>query len=229
MGELKEKTGGLRSVGLSGDALKWIAMVTMFIDHLAHTSLNPYGPHYVEIYTAMRTIGRVAFPIYCFLLVEGFMHTGNYRRYVLRIGLFALLSEIPFDLAMNGAAIFWNYQSVMVTLLIGLVGLGAYRWCVCSRYPIYGIMVVLAVFGAVFISATSAIGFTDSLYEAVSALATVGLTAGSTGKLSLAGKLLIILYMYFGRVGVLTLSMGFLLSDRAAERIRYAQTNLLIG
>jgi trk system potassium uptake protein TrkH len=100
---------------------------------------------------------------------------------------------------------------------------------VLDAMTLTGIMVVLAVFGAVFISATSAIGFTDSLYEAVSALATVGLTAGSTGKLSLAGKLLIILYMYFGRVGVLTLSMGFLLSDRAAERIRYAQTNLLIG
>lgn len=144
MGELKEKMGGSGRVGLSADALKWIAMITMFIDHLAHTSLNPYGPHYVEIYTAMRTIGRIAFPLYCFLLVEGFMHTGNYRRYVLRIGLFTLLSEIPFDLAMNGAVIFWNYQSVMVTLLIGLVGLGAYRWCVCNRYPIYGIMVVLA-------------------------------------------------------------------------------------
>jgi trk system potassium uptake protein TrkH len=100
---------------------------------------------------------------------------------------------------------------------------------VLDAMTLTGIMVVLAVFGAVFISATSAIGFTDSLYEAVSALATVGLTAGSTGKLSLAGKLLIILYMYFGRVGVLTLSMGFLLSDRAEERIRYAQTNLLIG
>lgn len=100
---------------------------------------------------------------------------------------------------------------------------------VLDAMTLMGIMVALAVFGAVFISSTSSIGFTDSLYETVSALATVGLTAGSTGKLSLAGQLLIILYMYFGRVGVLTLSMGFLLSDRAAERIRYAQTNLLIG
>ena len=100
---------------------------------------------------------------------------------------------------------------------------------VLDAMTLTGIMVVLAVFGAVFISATSPIGFTDGLYEAVSALATVGLTAGATGKLSLAGQLLIMLYMYFGRVGVLTLSMGFLMGDRAAERIRYAQTNLLIG
>ena len=91
------------------------------------------------------------------------------------------------------------------------------------------IMIVLSVAGGIFISATSPIGFTDALYEAVSALATVGLTAGATGNLSVAAQFMIILYMYFGRVGVLTISMGFLTGDRAEERFRYAQTNLLIG
>lgn len=91
------------------------------------------------------------------------------------------------------------------------------------------IMIGLAVFGGIFISATSPIGFTDGLFEAVSALATVGLTAGATGNLSVPAQLLIIVYMYFGRVGVLTISMGFLTGDRAEERFRYAQTNLLIG
>ena len=91
------------------------------------------------------------------------------------------------------------------------------------------IMTVLAMFGGIFISATSPIGFTDALYEAVSALATVGLTAGVTGQLSIPAQILIIVYMYFGRVGVLTISMGFLTGDRAEERFRYAQTNLLIG
>ena len=91
------------------------------------------------------------------------------------------------------------------------------------------IMIALAVFGGIFISATSPVGFTDALYEAISALATVGLTAGVTGSLSVPAQLLIILYMYFGRVGVLTISMGFLTGDRAEERFRYAETNLLIG
>ena len=91
------------------------------------------------------------------------------------------------------------------------------------------IMVGLAFFGGVFISATSPVGFTDSLYESVSALATVGLTAGATGSLSIPAQILIIIYMYFGRVGVLTISLGFLMGDRAEERFRYAQTNLLIG
>ena len=91
------------------------------------------------------------------------------------------------------------------------------------------IMVALAVGGAVFICATCAVGFTDALFETVSALATVGLTAGVTGNLSVPAQLLIILYMYFGRVGVLTISMGFLAGNRAEERFRYADTNLLIG
>ena len=91
------------------------------------------------------------------------------------------------------------------------------------------IMIALSVFGGIFICSTSAVSFTDALYEAVSALATVGLTAGVTGQLGTASQILIIAYMYFGRVGVLTISMGFLMGDRAQERFRYAQTNLLIG
>lgn len=91
------------------------------------------------------------------------------------------------------------------------------------------VMIVMAVFGGMFISATSPIGFTDALYESVSAIATVGLTAGATGSLSIPAQILMIVYMYFGRVGVLTISMGFLAGDKAEERFHYAQTNLLIG
>ena len=90
-------------------------------------------------------------------------------------------------------------------------------------------MVLLAFFGAVFFCATSPVSFVNALYEAVSALATVGLTAGTTGSLSVPAQCLIILYMYFGRVGVLTISLGFLSGEQATERFRYAQTNLLIG
>ena len=91
------------------------------------------------------------------------------------------------------------------------------------------LMIALAMFGGVFISATSPIGFTDALYEAISALGTVGLSAGATGSLSIPAQILIIIYMYFGRVGVLTISLGFLMGDRAQERFQYAETSLLIG
>ena len=100
---------------------------------------------------------------------------------------------------------------------------------VMDAMTIAGVLVGLAIFGAVVISATSPIGFTDALFEAVSALATVGLTTGATAALSIPAQILIIIFMYFGRVGVLTISMGFLMGDRASDRFRYAQTNLLIG
>ncbi len=100
---------------------------------------------------------------------------------------------------------------------------------VMDAMTIVSILVVLALVGGVVISATSAAGFTDALYEAVSALATVGLTAGVTTNLSIPAQILIMIYMYFGRVGVLTLSLGFLMGSKAEERFRYAHTNLLIG
>lgn len=100
---------------------------------------------------------------------------------------------------------------------------------VLDAVSIASILIGLSMFGALLISATSPVSFTDSLYESVSALATVGLTAGVTGSLSISAKILIIIYMYFGRVGVLTISLGFLMGDKAQERFRYAYTNLLIG
>ena len=94
---------------------------------------------------------------------------------------------------------------------------------------IVSIVVGLSFAGAVIICATSPVSFTDGLYEAVSALATVGLTAGVTASLSIPAQILIIIFMYFGRVGVLTISLGFLMGDKASERYQYAHTNLLIG
>lgn len=100
---------------------------------------------------------------------------------------------------------------------------------VLDAMTISSIVVTLAIFGSIFICATSPIPFVDAIYESVSALATVGLTAGATPLLSVPAQLLIIIYMYFGRVGVLTISLGFLVGNQAEERFRYAQTNLLIG
>ena len=90
-------------------------------------------------------------------------------------------------------------------------------------------LVILAFFGAILICATSPVSFEDSLFETVSALATVGLTAGATPRLSLIAKLMIIVFMYFGRVGILTLSFGFLKKKPSGEQFKYANTDLLIG
>ena len=100
---------------------------------------------------------------------------------------------------------------------------------VIDALTITGLMLMMGVFGAIFISEACSVSFTDALFETVSALGTVGLTAGVTTKLTVLCQIMIIIFMYFGRVGILTISLGFLLSNNAGDRIQYAQTNLLIG
>ena len=100
---------------------------------------------------------------------------------------------------------------------------------VMNAIVIFTLMVSMAFFSAVVICATSPMDLTDSLYEAVSAIGTVGLSAGGTARMSVPAKWLIMLLMYFGRVGVLTISMGFLKKKPAGETYRYAHTDLLIG
>ena len=100
---------------------------------------------------------------------------------------------------------------------------------VLDAMTIVSIMMVLAVFGGVYISVTSGFSFVDALYESASAIATVGLSAAGSANLSVSAQYLMILYMYFGRVGVLTISLGFLAGNRATERFRYAETRLMIG
>ena len=133
--------------GLNGSMLKMIAVVTMLIDHIAAvllvklliyngtweltgysdsrvlSILNLEHMNMVKIYQFMRDIGRIAFPIYCFLLVEGFMRTRNVKKYIGRILLFAFVSEIPFDLAFAGKVFYWDYQNVMFTLFWGLLAM----------------------------------------------------------------------------------------------------------
>ncbi len=100
---------------------------------------------------------------------------------------------------------------------------------VLNAITIFMLMVLLAFAGATVICATSPVGFADSLYETVSALGTVGLTAGATTRLSLTAKFMIMLFMYFGRVGLLTISFGFLRNKPSGEKYKYANTDLLIG
>lgn len=115
---------------LSGSALKWIAISTMFIDHLAAGILlrwlrTNWTDEGYRMYTLMRGIGRIAFPIFCFLLTEGFFHTRDRKKYALRLGAFALISEVPFDLLFNGQVLENGYQNVFFTLFIGFVTMTA--------------------------------------------------------------------------------------------------------
>ena len=142
----------MKQKGISQETLKIIACVTMLIDHIGATLIVPDFSYYetnLELYTTMawinlvmRSIGRIAFPIFCFLLVEGVYHTRNPKKYVLRLTIGMLLAEIPFDLAFFRDGISWEHQSVMVTLLLGcLMVLGMNRskgvWKLLWIVPFY--------------------------------------------------------------------------------------------
>lgn len=136
-------TGSESEKGISGSTLKLIAVIAMLIDHTAavvvehmifqlHSYITwsmVFTDPFVTVYWIMRIIGRLAFPIYIFLLIQGLEHTRNKWKYLLRLFLLALISEIPFDFAFNlssrqvfsGKIIEFTYQNVFFTLTIGLL------------------------------------------------------------------------------------------------------------
>ncbi|MBO4678842.1 MAG: hypothetical protein J5626_04155 [Lachnospiraceae bacterium] len=121
--------------GVTSFVIKVVAIVTMFIDHTAAVFLerqlsNPAkafvsGPeYYYKIYRidqVMRGIGRIAFPLFIFLLIQGFMHTKSKYKYAFRLGLFALISEVPFDMAFRNSYFSTSYQNVFFTLFLGFM------------------------------------------------------------------------------------------------------------
>ena len=100
---------------LSAAALHILAMVLMLMDHLWATLLPAQD--------WLTCAGRLAFPIFAFMAVEGYFHTHSFRKYALRLALFAVLSEVPFDLMYGGTWFYPVHQNVIWTLLLGLLGI----------------------------------------------------------------------------------------------------------
>lgn len=178
---IKQKLSGMKI--LSGNGLKMIAIVTMLIDHIGASLIevsilnlkripfywisdSPEKMFLWEMDRVFRLIGRVAFPIFCFLLVEGFLHTKDVKKYAVRLFAFALISEIPFDLALFGEWFALQYQNVYFTLLLGLLAMvgiqkaGTNLWksaasvIVCcgaafllkSDYDVFGVFLIVLLY-----------------------------------------------------------------------------------
>lgn len=138
---------------MTGHGLKLIAAVTMFVDHFAASVIERMLEaerltRYLEdvsdwgkagalgwAYIAMRLVGRIAFPVFLFLLAEGVRYTKSKTKYLLRMAIFAFVSEIPFDMAMllrddqvfSGKLLYFGYQNVFFTLTVSLAVM-----CICD-------------------------------------------------------------------------------------------------
>ena len=149
----------MKKLTVPQEGLKLIASITMLIDHIGavlvyslYLSAWNAGNYALSnqmavLYEPMRIIGRIAFPIYCFLLVEGFHYTRDRKKYCTRLVIGMLLSEIPFDLSLSGY-IDWTSSSVMVTLLLGclmMAGMDCFHgfWKLLAIPPFYGIAELL--------------------------------------------------------------------------------------
>ena len=105
----------MNKFGFSSFTLKVMAMIFMVIDHVGLI----FFPHEIMF----RYIGRLSFPIFCFLIVEGFYHTCNVYKYMGRLLLFAFISEYPFDLMVSGTGFYMESQNIFFTLFLGLVAI----------------------------------------------------------------------------------------------------------
>ncbi|MCX4326788.1 MAG: TraX family protein [Lachnospiraceae bacterium] len=144
--------------------LKIAAMLSMLCDHIAFVLIP--AADYPELYYIMRAAGRIAFPLFCFMLVEGFTHTHSRAKYIIRLLVFAVISEIPFDLASGGPVFDWDSQNVMWTLLIGFIVMYCIEqlhnnymaWCIViiaggmaayfmqTDYSIFGVFVITVLY-----------------------------------------------------------------------------------
>lgn len=125
---------------ISGSWLKVIAMLSMLIDHISYY----YGCDNPYLYELMRTVGRIAFPTFAFLLAEGFVHTRNRQQYLISLFAFALLSEIPWMLLNHDGS-----HNVIFTLLAGILGLHVIEnskshWITAICITLIGLATILA-------------------------------------------------------------------------------------
>lgn len=123
----------------SRNQLKWIAMLTMLIDHIGFLFLGHLGEESL-LYLLFRIIGRISFPLFCFLLVQGFLSTRNEARYAGRLFVFALISEIPYDFFKYGKLFYLKDQNILFTFSISVLVLMLLKRIEFSDIPYYKLL-----------------------------------------------------------------------------------------
>lgn len=127
-------------IRLSCNVLKIIACVFMFIDHFSYGVLHNYMiAHAMDlqpetyktlntVYEVGRGVGRLAFPIFCFFLVEGFLRTHDVKKYAIRLLVLSVITEVPFDLGLFGEIVHNDHQNIIITFFIALMMLVLLRF-----------------------------------------------------------------------------------------------------
>ncbi len=123
---------------INASQLKWLAVISMTVDHLA-VMLADYIS--TTIYYVMRGVGRLAFPIFCFLLVEGVAHTKSFAKYFARVTGFAILSQLPYNMLRYGNIIGGGYFNILFTFSVSLIVL--YILSKCDTKKITGLFVTV--------------------------------------------------------------------------------------
>lgn len=190
----------MKKSGVSSAFLKNTAYITMFIDHFFVVVFMAYihwmtmqgslMAHANEIYTAGRAVGRIAFILFAFMASEGFCHTRSKGKYLLRLGVFALVSEIPFDLAINNVFLETSGQNVYFTLFLGVLAL-----CLIEKFK--G-RILLQILGVLLCCAAAVFLMTDYMLMGVLLIVTFYLCRKSFFLKVLAGSFVI----YFGTVAI---------------------------
>lgn len=119
----------------STSGLKIIAALAMLLSHLAQTNLL-YGLGYISLADSFMLIGRIAMPIFSFLLVQGIIFTSDVKKYLARLLIFAFISEIFYDLAFSDMAFDFTSQNVFFTLFLGGLMLSIWQWARKMNKPI---------------------------------------------------------------------------------------------
>lgn len=129
---------------MSSFALHIWAMLLMLCDHLQLTLL-PDLP-------ILRCVGRLAFPLFAFMAVEGYLHTRSLKKYLLRLLMLAVISEVPFDLLVSGSVFDPMHQNVIWTIILGLCCIRAFENISAGRKMMLSAVVIIASLAAAIIA-----------------------------------------------------------------------------